>query len=408
MEVAMDISMKAPRRSFLQAAGGVLLLKPQTVFGSQANSSVEVGLVGCGGRGNWIAPFFPDHAAARVVAVADVIKSRLDATRQELHVDPGRAYWGPEAYRELAESKLDAVVIETPPYYHPAHAAAAVDAGRHVFCAKPVAVDVPDSQSFLASGRKAQSKGLSFWVDFQSRARPVFQEAVARMQRGDIGKIAMAQVYYYANRPWEDRSTPDMEPGLKRMVNWLSDRVLSGDIIVEQNVHVLDMANWYLGAHPLKATGAGGRTSWAGTKSDKGDAWDHFAVTFWYPDDVHASFSSHQLTGRYSDLCVRCFGLKGCADTHYGGLVRINYDELDGAWTGTQKDDTFTGGCITNVQNFVESIRNGKPINNAAAAVESNLTGILGRTAAYRGGVVTWDEMMSSHEKWEASLKLKW
>ncbi len=229
------------------------MLKPQTVFGSQANSSVEVGLVGCGGRGNWIAPFFPEHAGARVVAVADVIKSRLDATRQKLQVDPERAYWGPEAYRELAESKLDAVVIETPPYYHPAHAAAAVDAGRHVFCAKPIAVDVPDSKSFLASGRKAQSKGLSFWVDFQSRARPVFQEAVARMQRGDIGKIAMAQVYYYANRPWEDRSTPDMEPGLKRMVNWLSDRVLSGDIIVEQNVHVLDMANWYLGGPPVES-----------------------------------------------------------------------------------------------------------------------------------------------------------
>src|ERR1035438_8680450 len=149
----MDTPTKAPRRSFLQAAGGALFLKPQTVFGSQANSSVEVGLVGCGSRGNWIAPFFPGHAGARVVAVADVIKSRLDATRQELQVDPGRAYWGPEAYRELAQSKLDAVVIETPPYFHPAHAAAAVDAGRHVFCAKPVAVDVPDSQSFLASGQ---------------------------------------------------------------------------------------------------------------------------------------------------------------------------------------------------------------------------------------------------------------
>ena len=174
----MGIPTKAPRRSFLQAAGGVLLLKPQTVFGSQANSSVEVGLVGCGGRGNWIAPFFPNHAGARVVAVAEVIKSRLDATREALQVDSGRSYWGPEADRELAESKLDAVVIETPPYYHPAHAAAAVDAGRHVFCAKPIAVDVPGSKDFLASGQKAQSKGLSFWVDFQSRARPVFQEAV--------------------------------------------------------------------------------------------------------------------------------------------------------------------------------------------------------------------------------------
>ena len=105
---------------------------------------------------------------------------------------------------------------------------------------------------------------------------------------------------------------------------------------------------------------------------------------------------------------MRCFGLKGCADTHYGGLVRIVSDDPDRTWTGAEKDDTFTAGCVTNIQNFVQSIQTGKPINNAATAVESNLTGILGRTAAYRGGVVTWDEMMTSAEKWEARLKLKW
>ena len=400
--------MTTARRIFLQNAGGALLLAPQTVFGSQANSTVEVGLVGCGGRGNWISPLFVEHAGVRFVAAADVIQSRLDSTRQKLGVEPGRAYWGPDAHRELAQSKLDAVIIESPPFYHPAHAAAAVEAGKHVFCAKPVAVDVPDSKSFLATSRKAQAKGLSFWVDFQSRARPVFQEAVSRMSRGDIGKIAMAQVFYYANRPWTDRSTPDMDPGLKRMVNWIGDRVISGDIIVEQNVHVIDMANWYLGSHPLKASGAGGRTSWAGTKSDTGDAWDHFAVTYWYPDGVHATFSSNQLTGRFSDLCVRCFGLKGCADTHYGGLVRITSDDSNRNWTGAEKDDTFTGGCITNIKDFVASIRTGKPINNAPAAVESGLTGMLGRMAAYTGSVVSWDEMMASTEKWQADLKLKW
>jgi predicted dehydrogenase len=404
----MANQLTTARRRFLQTAGGTLLLKSATAFGSQANSTVEVGLVGCGGRGNWIAPLFPEHSGARVVAIADVIKKRLDTTREKLQVASDRTYWGPEAYRELAQSKLDAVVIETPPYYHPEQAAAAVDAGKHVFCAKPVAVDVPDSKSVLTSGRTAKAKGLSFWVDLQSRARPALQEAAARMRRGDIGKIAMAQVFYYANRPWVDRSTPDMEPGLKRMVNWLGDRVLGGDIIVEQNVHVLDMANWYLGSHPLKATGAGGRTSWAGTKCDVGDAWDHFAVTYWYPDDVHVTFSSHQLTGRFSDLCVRCFGLKGCADTHYGGLVRIVTDNQEKNWTGAEKDDTFTGGCITNIRDFVESIRTGKPINNAATAVESGLTGILGRMAAYRGGVATWDEMMASTEKWKADLQLKW
>jgi predicted dehydrogenase len=323
-------------------------------------------------------------------------------------VAAGRAYLGPDAYRELAESKLDGVVIETPPYYHPVHAAAAVTAGRHVFCAKPVAVDVPGSKSFQDAGLQAQTKALSFWVDFQTRARPAFQELVERIRRGDIGAVAMAQVFYYANRPWTDRSTPGMSPGQKRIVNWLGDRVLSGDIIVEQNIHVLDMANWYLGHHPEKASGTGGRTAWAGTKSDTGDSWDHFAVNYWYPGDVHATFSSNQLTGRFTDLCVRCFGLKGCADTHYGGLIRITSDDAAKNWTGSEKDDTFTGGCITNIKNFVESIRAGKPVNNAETAVESNLTGILGRMAAYRGGLVTWDEMLRSTEKWEARLDLKW
>ncbi|HEY2014835.1 MAG TPA: Gfo/Idh/MocA family oxidoreductase [Bryobacteraceae bacterium] len=396
------------RRKFLGAAGGVLLLKPQTVFGYQANSTVEVGLVGCGGRGNWIAPFFPEHTGARIVALADVIKKNLDPTREKHKVDDKRAYWGPDAYRELAASKLDAVVIETPPYFHPMHAAAAIDAGRHVFCAKPIAVDVPDCKSFQATGLKAQSKGLSCWVDFQTRARPVFQEVVQRIGRGDIGTVAMAQVFYYANRPWTDRSTSDMEPGYKRMVNWLGDRVISGDIIVEQNIHVIDMANWYLGGHPLKANGTGGRTNWAGTKSDTGNSWDHFAVNFWYPNDVQATFSSNQLTGRFSDLCVRCFGLKGCADTHYGGLVRVVSDSADKNWTGAEKDDTFTGGCITNIKNFIESIRTGKPVNNVPTAVESNLTGILGRMAAYKNETVTWSDMMQSSEKWEATLKLKW
>lgn len=398
----------AGRRRMLRAAGGILLLKPGTVFGYQANSTVEIGLVGCGGRGNWIAPLFVEHAGARVVAAADVIRARLETTRDKLKVDAGRAYHGQDAHRELAHSKLDAVVIESPPYFHPAHAASAVDAGRHVFCAKPIAVDVPDTRHFLAAGERARAKGLSFFVDFQSRARPVFRELVERIARGDIGRVAMAQVFYYANRPWTDRSTPEMDAGQKRIVNWLGDRAISGDIIVEQNIHVIDMANWYLGGHPLKASGTGGRANWAGTKSDWGDSWDHFTVNYWYPEGVHASFSSHQLSGRFSDLCVRCFGLGGCADTHYGGAVRILAEDRARAWNGAEKDDTFTGGCVDNIKTFIESVRAGKPVHNAAVAAESNLTAILGRMAAYRGGTVTWEEMQASTEKYQAELKLNW
>ena len=400
-----NTNAKTERRRFLQAgAAGLLVLKPQTVFGSQANSTVEVGIVGCGGRGNWIGPFFPEFAGARIVALADVIRDNLESTRTKFQVDAGRAYYGPEAYKELAQSKLDAVVIETPTYFHPEQAQAAIDAGKHVFVAKPVAVDVPGCRSILESGQKAQGK-LSFLVDFQTRVQPVFQDAAARVHRGDIGKPVLAQIFYYAGRVIKDRSQPGMDPGLARVLNFYMDRVLGGDIIVEQNIHVLDMANWYLQSHPLRAAGTGGRTDWSGTPYDTGDAWDHFVVTYWYPNDVHATFSSNQLTNSFADLCVRCFGIKGALDSHYNGLVRITGEN---AWLGTEKDDTFRQGAINNVKAFIESIRAGKPLNNVEESVRSNLTAILGRMAAYAGRTVTWDEMITSEEKWEANLKLEW
>ena len=394
------------RRNFLQAAAsGVLLLKPQTVFGSQANSAVEVGIIGCGGRGNWIGKFFPEFAGARVVALADVVREHLDQTRDAFKVESNRSYYGPDAYRELAHSKLDAVVIETPPYFHPLHAQEAVDAGKHVYCAKPVAVDVPGCRSIADSAKKAAAHNLSFKVDFQSRSQPVFQELVSRIRRGDIGKPVLAQVFYYAGRPSKDKGTPGMDPGQQQVMNFYMDKVLGGDIIVEQNIHVIDMANWYIGAHPTQASGAGGRTDWTGTGFDAGDAYDHFLVNFWYPGEVRASFSSHQLNGSFSDLCVRLTGIQGTADTHYGGLVRITGQN---PWMGAEKDDTFRSGAIANVKAFIDSVRTGPRLNNAGDAVESNLTAILGRMAAYQQRLVTWDEMMKSTERLQANLKLRW
>jgi len=394
------------RRQFLKsAAGGLMILKPATAFGSQANSAVEVGLIGCGGRGNWIAPFFPEFTGARVVALADVYRKNLDQTREAFKVDGSRAYYGREAYRELANSDLDGVVIETPTYFHPEAAEAAVDAGKHVFMAKPVAVDVPGCKSVLASGKKAEGK-VSYLVDFQTRAMPYYQEAARRVHRGDIGKPQTAQIFYHANRPARDKSEPGMDPELARVLNFYFDRALGGDIIVEQNIHVIDVGNWLLNTHPVKAFGTGGRGDWTGTDYDAGDAWDHFMVTYWYPDAVHGNFNSHQITRACNDLCVRVFGQKGCADTHYFGQVRIVGEN---EWTGTEKGDTFRQGAINNVKAFIDSIRTGKLLNNAETAVESNLTAILGRTAAYEGREVTWDEMMKSEERFDlSSLRLEY
>ncbi len=385
------------RRAFLGTAGGVLVLKPETVFGSQANSAVELGIIGAGSRGVWIGGHFKEHSMARVAAYADPFQDRLDAAAEKLGVERSRLYRGLDGYRELLASRVDAVAIESPPYFHPQQAAAAVAAGKHVYLAKPVAVDVAGCKSILASAEKAKGK-LSFLVDFQTRVRPVFQEAARRVHEGEIGPPVMGHVYYHTGR-LRRKDAPGMSAAEARLRNWVFDKTLSGDVIVEQHIHVIDMANWYLQGHPLKAIGAGGRKA----RIDVGDCWDHFLVMFHYDNAVKVDFSSNQFAKGYNDLCARIYGSEGTLDSHYNSFVRITGDR---PWAGTDKDDTFTGGSIINIKNFIESVRSGKPVNNAAESVESNLTSILGRMAAYREAMVTWDEMMRSNEKLEANLSL--
>ena len=385
------------RRQFLGAAGGVLVLKPATVFGSQANSAVEVGIIGAGGRGNWIAGHFKEHTLAHIAAFADPFPDRLETAGKKFNVEPARLYKGMQAYQELLHSRVDAVAIESPPYFHPEQVAAAVAAGKHVYMAKPLAVDVPGCKSILASAEKARGR-VSILADFQTRARPVFQEAARRVHAGDIGTPVMGHVYYHTSR-LNPQGKPGMPPAEARLRNWVFDKVLSGDVIVEQHIHVLDVGNWYLQGHPLKAVGTGGRKA----RVDVGDAWDHFLVTYYYPNDVKVDFSSAQFLKGFHDMCIRVYGTTGTVDSHYGSYVRIAGDVK---WDGGDKDDTFTGGAITNIKNFVESIRTGNLLNVVAEGVQSNLTAILGRMAAYRERMVTWDEMMRSNEKLEANLKL--
>jgi myo-inositol 2-dehydrogenase / D-chiro-inositol 1-dehydrogenase len=386
------------RRNFLgSAAGGLLVLKPETVFGSQANSTIELGIIGAGGRGTWIAQHFREHTLTRIAAYADPFQDRLDRAGEKYQVEPSRLYRGLDGYKALLASKVDAVAIESPPYFHPVQVSAALAAGKHILLAKPAAVDVAGCRSILADGEKAKGK-ISFLVDFQSRARPVFQEGVRRVHSGEIGVPVLGHVYYHAGR-LRRQDAPGMSAGEARLRNWVFDKVLSGDIMVEQNIHVLDMGNWFLNARPLKATGTGGRKG----RTDVGDCWDHFIVAYDYPDGVKVDFSSAQFTKGYNDLCARIYGTEGTFDAHYGGTIRITGDK---PWMGAEKDDTFTGGTIGNLKTFIDSIHNGKYVNNVAESVNSNLTAVLGRMAAYKQATVTWDEMVRSNEKLEANLKL--
>ncbi|HWQ54790.1 MAG TPA: Gfo/Idh/MocA family oxidoreductase [Bryobacteraceae bacterium] len=386
-----------------------MLVSPETAFGSQANSTVEVGVIGAGGRGNWIGDFFVQEAGARITALADAFVDRLETTGARLRVPPNRRYNGLKAYQELLASKVDAVAIETPPYFHPEQAAAAVAAGKHVFLAKPVAVDVPGCRSIIESGERARGK-VSFLVDFQTRAQPAFQEAAARIHRGDLGTPVLGHVYYHGSGG-DPKPRAGWSRDEARLRLWPRDRVLSGDIIVEQNIHAIDVANWYLRGHPLKASGMGGRK----VRMNYGDCWDFFVLTFSYPHDVTVDFSSAQFLRGYYDICIRVYGSQGTLDSHYGLGPRYQVDpRLDGyvaitgqnPWKGADRDKTFDDGAIANVKRFVESVRSGKLLNNAAESAESNLACILGRTAAYRGGTVTWDEMMDLNTRLDAGLTI--
>jgi len=286
--------------------------------------------------------------------------------------------------------------VETPPYFHPEHAAAAVAAGKHVYVAKPLAVDVPGCHSIAESGRKATQNKLVFFVDFQTRAMPSYQEVLSRVHKGDIGKLVNIYAEYQTNLMFEDRDAElrksPQNPEV-RLRTWGIDRVLSGDVITEQNIHALDVATWFANANPVRAYGTGGRA-----RPFLGDCWDHFCVLFFFPEDLVVTFTAKQVGFGFDDIMVRAHGTTGTAETNYGGKcwLRSHDDVFEGA-----TNNIYQVGVERNIATFHESITKGDCVNaTVAPSVRSNLTTILGRTAAYKKTEVTWDAMMKANEKW--------
>ena len=393
------------RRRFLAGTGASVLaftvLKPGLVSGAEANSKIDIGLIGCGGRGKWIADLFMKNGGYNLVAVADYFQDHADEAGAKFNVPAANRYTGLSAYRKLLEQKLDAVVIESPPYFHPEQAAAGVEAGKHVYLAKPIAVDVPGCLTVAESGKKAAAKKLCFQVDFQTRANKLYQDAVKAVHDGEIGKIVSVETNYQCDATWggmdlvlrKDPKNPEV-----RLRAWGVDRLLSGDIITEQNIHAIDVACWMLDAEPVRAVGTGGRK-----REFLGDCWDHFAVIYYFPNDLVVSFNSHQAGFGYDDILCRVYGLKGTADTHYFGNVTVKATDFhsDGS-----VGNLYTDGVVTNIATFRDNVIKGECANlTVPASVRSNLTTVLGRTAAYKNGVVTWEEMMRKKEKFMPDLK---
>ncbi|MCC6145830.1 MAG: Gfo/Idh/MocA family oxidoreductase [Candidatus Hydrogenedentes bacterium] len=388
------------RRRFLQtasAATGLLLVQPGVAFGYQANEKLRLGVIGCGGRGSWIGYLFQENTNTQVVALHDYFQEQADNAQQKMGLKEVRKYIGLDGYKEmLADGGLDAIAVESPPYFHPEQAVAGLEAGVHVYLAKPIAVDVPGCMAIVDAAEKNKDK-LTCLVDFQTRNNEFYRGVAQRIHDGEIGFPVCGQAYYHASR-----LNIQMPPGTEvaRLRNWVFDITLSGDIIVEQNIHVLDVANWYLQGHPVEATGTGGRR----VRTDVGDCWDHYVVTYRYPNDVLIDFASTQFTTGYDALCTRLFGSTGSVESFYGGDVWLKNRE--GGWEGGNTAKIYTEGAVNNMKDFHKSIVEGKPYNNALESAHSTMTSILGRTAARAQGKVTWDEMVAANVKLDPRLDL--
>ena len=306
------------RRDFLQTGSGIvsgmLLLNPRTVFGYEANSAVRHGLLGCGNRGTGVATSFANNTSARVVALADLFPDnlaagqdhfdKLNASLGQPAIDSKLLFHGPHAFEQLAASPdVDLIQISTPPFFHVQHLEAAVASGKHVYCEKPVGIDVTQARQALEIAKRVKPN-QSVDVGFQCRNAPPIAALAEKIKAGALGKIATASGNYNAPASTEKKREGE-GPDEYRLRNWLWDRALSGDILVEQNIHIIDLCNWMLGAHPLKATATGGRN----VLTHYGDCWDNYQVDFTYPNDVHFSFASTQFgSDGVFDAGLKLFG----------------------------------------------------------------------------------------------------
>jgi predicted dehydrogenase len=387
------------RRGFLAGSAalglGLAIVKPGSVAAAEANSKITLGLVGCGGRGNWIADLFQQHGGYQFVGTADYFPERAAASAARLKVPASRAFSTLSGYHKLLEARPDAIVIESPPYFHAEQALAGVEAGVHVYCAKPIAVDVPGCQAMAEAGRKGTENKRVVLVDFQTRANEFYQEAVRRVHDGDIGPLVSGEAVYYCGGTWGGAESLAADPHSPeaRLRAWGLDRVLSGDVITEQNIHALDVATWIVDQAPLKAVGNCGRKG----RGDPGDCNGNFAVIYTFPGDVLLSFASKQYGSGYDDIGNRMYGPRGTIETHYFGTVFIHGEK---SYKGGRMGNLYTDGVVRNIADFHAAITKGDCSNpTVLPSVRSNLTTILGRAAAYKKAEVTWDEMLKTAEK---------
>ncbi len=381
------------RRAILKggAAAALALSGSRLALGAASGQKIRLGMIGCGGRGTWIGQLFLAHGGYEIAAAADYFPAQAKAFGEKFGVAENRRFSSLSGYKALLElGDLDAVAIESPPYFHPEQACAAVDAGKHVYLAKPVAVDAPGVFAVREAAERARRKGLAFLIDFQTRANPFYIEAARRVRQGALGTIAFGEARYHADRL--EAKAPDDGSPENRLRNWVFDIAYSGDILVEQNIHALDVMSWMMGDPPLSAVGAHGRKG----RTDVGDCSDHFALLYRYADGVAIPFTSKQYNDGAQNGGIACdlYGNRGWLLTKYGGTVMI-YGEA--FYRGGDTGAIFKEGAQANIADFHRQIaQSAADYATVEPSVQSHLVALMGRLAAYKGGETTWKETLES------------
>jgi len=367
-----------------EASAAAALAFPFVSNGQAAqNLEIRAGIIGCGGRGSGAGANLMQAAPnVKVVALADVFPEKLERNRKNFpEVRDDHCFSGLDAAEKLIALKdVNYVILATPPGFRPMHFAAAVEAGKHVFMEKPVATDAPGIRQVLAAGEKAAQKGLQVAAGTQRRHQTSYIENVKSIHDGAIGDVLYLCAYWNTNAIWHRGETGDTEME-KQIRNWYHYTWLSGDHICEQHVHNLDVCNWVMKTHPVKAIGVGGRAA-LGSKS--GHIFDHFAVEFEYPNGVRLFSQCRQITGCDGKVSEFVVGAKGGINPGGGG--RRARGKAAGAASPYVQEHT----------DLIAAIRGGPPLNEAKNVAESTFTAIMGREACYSGKTVEWDNLLKN------------
>ena len=395
------------RREFLKqssaaAAAGAAALSPARGAHAAGRDLLRVGLIGCGGRGTKAAvQALRADKNVKLTAMADAFEDRLQLSLQslqriddivpKLNVPADRRFVGFDAYKQVIE-QTDVVLLTTPPHFRPIHLKAAIDAGRHVFAEKPVAVDAPGVRAVLAACEDAKQKGLAVVSGLCLRYSYGFQQLIQRVHEGEIGDIHTLQANDYRGSIWVKPRKEDWTDMHWQMRNWYYFTWLSGDFNVEQHVHYLDVCAWLMqDTYPVKAIGMGGRQ--VRTGEQYGNIFDHHSVTYTFANGAKLFSNTRQQAHCAHDISAQAVGTKGHANLNE--RKRGLWIENGARWTYQGPDNDI---YQTEHDEMFASIRAGRPLNNGKYMARSTMLAILGRMATYTGQEITWEQAMNSKE----------